>query len=40
MKDIAVIIETIINTSVASVWQALTDNRKMNEWYFDIESFK
>lgn len=34
------VIERTLNASVDTVWQAITDNNKMKEWYFDIGSFK
>jgi len=40
MKTEPVLIERTLNASVDSVWQALTDNQKMKQWYFDIEEFE
>lgn len=34
------VIERIYNAPVSSVWQALTDNEKMKQWYFNIPEFK
>jgi uncharacterized protein YndB with AHSA1/START domain len=33
-------IERILNASVEQVWEAITDNKKMKQWYFDIETFR
>ncbi len=40
MKEEVVIVEEIINAPVAKVWNILTDNKEMKNWYFDIEEFK
>jgi len=40
MKTEPVVIERTLNASINSVWQALTDNQKMKQWYFDIEEFE
>ncbi|NRF41159.1 SRPBCC domain-containing protein [Pedobacter foliorum] len=40
MKTEPIVIERILNASINSVWQALTDNQKMKQWYFDIEEFE
>ena len=34
------IIERTFNTPAINVWQALTDNKKMKQWYFNLEDFK
>ncbi|HTH82564.1 MAG TPA: SRPBCC domain-containing protein [Mucilaginibacter sp.] len=34
------VIEQIYNAPVESVWSALTDVKKMREWYFDVDDFK
>ena len=34
------VIDRIYNAPVERVWQAITDNNKMKEWYFDIPDFK
>lgn len=36
----AIVVERIYHASSDKVWQALTDNAKMKEWYFDIKAFK
>lgn len=34
------IIERVYNTPVSNVWKAITDNKEMKEWYFDLDEFK
>lgn len=34
------IVEKIIKAPAAKIWQALTDNDQMGEWYFDLADFK
>lgn len=34
------VIDRIYNAPADQVWQAITDNSKMKEWYFDIPDFK
>lgn len=34
------VIDRIYNAPADRVWQAITDNSKMKEWYFDIPDFK
>jgi len=34
------IIERTFNAPAINVWQALTDNKKMKQWYFNLEDFK
>ncbi|WP_255486888.1 SRPBCC family protein [Mucilaginibacter sp. SP1R1] len=34
------VIERIYNASAQAVWEAITDNAKMKQWYFDILDFK
>ena len=40
MTNKPIIIEQPFNVPSERVWEALTDNSKMHEWYFDIDSFK
>jgi uncharacterized protein YndB with AHSA1/START domain len=40
MKDEPVIIERTLNTSLAKVWKAITNNDDMKLWYFQLEEFK
>jgi uncharacterized protein YndB with AHSA1/START domain len=40
MKAEPVVVEKTFNASVQKVWEALTDNAKMKQWYFDLEAFK
>ncbi len=34
------VIERVYNAPIAKVWEAITDNNKMKEWYFQLEDFK
>jgi len=34
------VIDRIYNAPVERVWQAITDNNQMKQWYFDIPDFK
>jgi uncharacterized protein YndB with AHSA1/START domain len=34
------VIEKTYNAPIAKVWEAITDNNKMKEWYFKMEDFK
>jgi uncharacterized protein YndB with AHSA1/START domain len=34
------VIERIFQAPVSRVWQALTDNEQMKQWYFDIPAFR
>ncbi|MBE9463223.1 SRPBCC domain-containing protein [Dyadobacter subterraneus] len=34
------VIERTYNATADKVWQAISDNEKMKQWYFDIEDFK
>ncbi len=40
MKQAPFIIERVYQAPVEKVWQALTDKKKMKEWYFDLSEFK
>lgn len=40
MKTEPVIVERTFNAPIKKVWEALTDNAKMKQWYFDLEEFK
>lgn len=40
MKQDSFFIERTFNASSNSVWEAITDVRKMQQWYFNLESFK
>lgn len=40
MSTTPFVIERTYNATADVVWQALTDNAKMKQWYFDIELFK
>lgn len=34
------VIERTYNAPITKVWEAITDNNKMKEWYFKLEDFK
>ena len=34
------VIERTYNAPIQKVWEAITDHKKMKEWYFDLEDFK
>lgn len=34
------IIERVLNAPVEKVWQAITDEHQMRQWYFDLPGFK
>ena len=40
METQPLIVERTLNAPVSRVWQALTDNDKMKEWYFKLASFE
>lgn len=40
MKQEPLITEISYNAPVEQVWQALTDNEQMKQWYFNIADFK
>jgi uncharacterized protein YndB with AHSA1/START domain len=40
MKTQPLIIEHLLNAPANKVWEALTDNDKMKQWYFNLESFE
>lgn len=40
MQTKPLVIERIYNASVDKVWNAITDVKKMREWYFNLEDFK
>jgi uncharacterized protein YndB with AHSA1/START domain len=40
MKTEPVVVERTLNAPVQKVWEAITDNAKMKQWYFDLEAFK
>lgn len=40
MKTPPLVIERTFNAPVIKVWQALTDNEQMKQWYFDLPEFK
>jgi len=40
METKPLVVERTLNAPVSRVWQALTDNEKMKQWYFKLESFE
>ena len=36
----AFVIERVYEAPVEKVWQAITDNAEMKQWYFELEDFK
>jgi uncharacterized protein YndB with AHSA1/START domain len=40
MKQEPFVIERTYNAPVEKVWQAITDNKQMQQWYFKLEEFK
>lgn len=40
MESDPFVIERTYNAPVEKVWQAITDNQQMKQWYFDIKEFK
>ncbi|MFD0766964.1 SRPBCC domain-containing protein [Mucilaginibacter lutimaris] len=40
MQNQPLVVERTLNAPVSQVWQALTDNEKMKQWYFKLESFE
>lgn len=35
-----IVLEKTFNVAAEKVWQAITDKKKMKEWYFEIKDFK
>ncbi len=40
MKHEPLILERVYAAPVEKVWQALTDNSQLRQWYFDLEDFR
>lgn len=40
METTPLVVERTLNAPVSRVWQALTDNEQMKQWYFKLESFE
>ena len=40
MKAEPFVIEQTYNAPIANVWSAITDHKKMQEWYFKMDDFK
>jgi uncharacterized protein YndB with AHSA1/START domain len=40
MKTDSFLIERTFNAPITTVWEAITDAHKMQQWYFNIENFK
>jgi uncharacterized protein YndB with AHSA1/START domain len=40
MEAKPLVVERTLNAPVSKVWEALTDNEKMKQWYFKLDSFE
>jgi uncharacterized protein YndB with AHSA1/START domain len=40
MNTEPLVVEQTYNSPVSKVWEALTDNEQMKQWYFQLEDFK
>jgi uncharacterized protein YndB with AHSA1/START domain len=40
MKNEPFVIERTYNAPIEKVWQAITDNDQMKQWYFELDEFK
>lgn len=40
MKPEPFVIERVLNAPISKVWNAITNNDAMKQWYFDIKEFK
>lgn len=40
METKPLVVERTLNAPVSRVWQALTDNEKMKQWYFQLDNFE
>lgn len=40
MKQEPLVLERILDASTETVWDALTNNSKMKQWYFNLEAFR
>jgi len=40
METKPLIVERTLNAHAARIWQALTDNDQMKQWYFQLENFE
>ncbi|OOQ59601.1 SRPBCC family protein [Mucilaginibacter pedocola] len=40
METQPLIVERTLNAPASKIWEALTDNDKMKQWYFQLESFE
>ena len=40
MSNQPIVVERTLNAPVQKVWEALTDNNKMKQWYFELPAFK
>ncbi|TSD67358.1 SRPBCC domain-containing protein [Inquilinus sp. KBS0705] len=40
MENKPLIVERTLNASADRIWQALTDNSQMKQWYFQLEHFE
>ncbi|MBO9731298.1 MAG: SRPBCC domain-containing protein [Chitinophaga sp.] len=40
MSNTPLVVERILNAPVKAVWEALTDNEKLKQWYFPLPAFE
>jgi uncharacterized protein YndB with AHSA1/START domain len=40
MENEAIIVERVYNVPIEKVWKALTDNKEIKQWYFQLKDFK
>lgn len=40
MENKELVIERVFDAPVENVWQAITENELMKQWYFDLAEFK
>ncbi|MES2061112.1 MAG: SRPBCC domain-containing protein [Bacteroidota bacterium] len=40
METKPLVVERTLNAPASRIWQALTDNDKMKQWYFQLENFE
>ncbi|PUZ22940.1 SRPBCC domain-containing protein [Chitinophaga parva] len=40
MANTPLVVERIYNAPANTVWEALTDNNKLKQWYFQLEEFR
>lgn len=40
MKNEPIVVERVYNAPIEKVWKALTNNKEIKQWYFQLENFK